>query len=253
MSLTSNIQDVEFSSAFDIDKIIGTFEGSFSAPSGAAPERTTQSITTSIPESTLFQGIFSVDGGSDWHDFGADILSGSLLNVTVSGRSNSDTFSVVADNFTAGGGATTYTVLYKVALIAKPNQGTITPQPVGADIIFDSRLNYQKIVSDVMRSISIPNASEGIEVFAHSLGYIPKVRSFIEIDSAYGADAPAGLYESVHFARLAFGAGATAPNPNFQTTSGIYLDDINASIVLKNNTGRGNFSGTLFMRIYYDA
>lgn len=246
----SDPRQVFFASQYPIDKILGTFESSFSAPSGGIPERTTHTIPTGITESTFFQGIFSVDSGTTWHDFGADIVSGGLTDITVAGRSNANTFSIDADNYT---GATPYTVTYKLALIAKPNQGTVEPQPIGANTLFDSRLNYQKIASDSVRSISIPDPNESIESFSHGLGYTPKVRSFIEIGSSFGADAPAGLYETSHLLGFAFGAGATAPNPNFETTSGVYLDTANASAVLNNNSGRGNFSGTLFMRVYYDA
>lgn len=242
----SDPQQVYFASQYPIDKVLGTFEGSFTASAGGSPTRTTESISTSIPESTLFQGIFSIDGGTTWRDFGKWLQAG--LNIDVFGRSTANTLAVIADNFSSS-----VTVMYKVALIAKPNQGDITPQPAGADIIFDSRLNYQKVLLDEARAISITNGNQGTESFTHSLGYIPKVRSFIEISSSYGANTPAGLYETGHFALEAFSAGATASGSNFESTSGVQLTTSVARAVLKNSTGRGNFSGTLFMRIYYDA
>lgn len=241
-------RQVYFSSNIPIDKIIGTFTGTIVSTAGGVPTRTASAITTLIPESTLHQGIYSTDGGTTWRDFGTSQLSGTTLQLEVYAYSESNLLTVIASNFTA---ATTYTVLYKVALIAKKGQGNITPQPNGANVAFDTRLNYQKILSDTITSLSINNGVNTRTTIAHSLGYIPKVRSFIERSSSFGADLPAGLYEAGFYARYGFSVGTTLGG--YDSTSGVLMDTTNVYTELNNQSGRGNFTGTLFTRIYYDA
>lgn len=251
-----DVTDLYFHSSYPIDKIIGYFEGSFvaSAPGGGIQNRTTDTFATLITESTFYDGIYTIDGGTTWRNIGTAYRVSGSTELLVFGYSNANSFTVGADNFSFVGG-NDYTVEYKVILIAKTDQGDITPQPIGADILFDSRQNYQKILLDTSQAISITNGNETTYDFAHDLGYIPKVRSFIELGSDYGAGALrmiAGLYEASYCASDSFSAGASAPG-SVESTSGIYIDTSDVHIVLNNNTGRGNFSGTLFMRVYYDA
>lgn len=247
MALVDNIDNVAFASSYEVDKILGTFEGSFSAPSGTV---TYNSIATLITESTFFQGIYSVDAGTTWNDFNTVIDSSGTNNLDVSGRSNANTFVIRADNQTSGGGAVTYTVKYKVALIAKYNQGNVTPQPIGANIVFDTRLNYQKIFSDTSRSLTLANLSNNRETFNHALGYVPKVRSFLETTSSF-ASLPAGMYETGYFARKVLSAGPTIDGNS--ASSGVLSNSSNTYAELHNQGGAGSLTCTLFMRIYYDA
>jgi hypothetical protein len=155
---------------------------------------------------------------------------------------------VKLDNTTGGSNRS---IEYRVALIAKPDQGDVTPQPVGAEVIFDTRLNYQKIKLDTSRAISVANTNEITEEFEHGLGYIPKTRTFIEIASTYQGYA-AGLYDAMFFVPRVMSAGATTPDAGVESMSGVYLDDDNLYVVLNNQSGSGDFSGTFYARVYYD-
>ncbi len=190
MSLTDNAANVYFASSLLIDKIIGTYSGSFVLnSSGVAGGTNTvnEAITTNIPETTFFQGIYSIDNGVNWNGFGTindhvqdtDPLTDSQGSYLVEGLSQSGTFTVRGTNSSTGGATLffNYTVLYKVALIAKSDQGDIDPQPTGANTLFDSRLNYQKIAVDNKSASSGTNQTV---IVAHNLGYIPKVRVFRE-------------------------------------------------------------------------
>lgn len=255
MSIIDNVQDVVFSSKFSIDKILGTYSGTFSAlPPGAFPVRSTDVIHTNIPESTFFQGIYSVDSGATWKDFNIFHYVSNSVELQVFGRSNAGTLTITAHN-SSFSSPTTFTVMYKVLLIAKPDQGDITPQPIGADIIFDSRLNYQKILVDQKRPISISNNTTWTENFGHGLNYVPSIRSFIETSVDEGGDLgwPSGLYETNYFGKSRFSAGAPTPDGVVESTSEVNLNGKRASVVLGNFGGVGDFSGDLFMRIYYDA
>lgn len=187
--MISDIANTHFSSSLFIDKIIGTYTGSFALNSPAAGATNTQTIplTTNIPATTFYQGIFSLDAGANWNPFYTDLRHVESVDPSVNpqgstqvyGESTAGTFNVIGKNV-ANVTATQffdYTVLYKVALIAKPSQGTITPQPIGSDQFFNSGLNYQKIFRDTSTASSGTNQTVTIN---HNLGYVPRVRAFSE-------------------------------------------------------------------------
>lgn len=232
MSLIDNVQDVHFASSLDIDKIIGTYTGSFTlnSPTAGNTNTVTTNITTNINDTTLFTGIYSLDNGVSWNPFytrknhveSADPAVNPQGESTVYGESTAGTFKVIGKN-TANLSATVFydfTVLYKVALIAKSNQGTIEPQPLGADIIFDTRLNYQKIAVDNITATSGSNQTTTVN---HNLDYIPRVRVFIESSS-----------------------GTLAALDGFIGTVSINETSVASYI-------GGSYTGNVHTRIYYDA
>lgn len=233
MSLLNNVSRVSFASPILIDKIIGTYEGSFSltAPAAGATNTVTTPKTTNINETTLFQGIFSVDGGVSWNPFQTrknhvertDASINPQGEVFVYGESIAGTFNIVAQNqrnlsSTFG---TNYTLMYKVALIAKKTQGAITPQPIGSNKLFDSRLNYQKIAVDDVS----PTSGVGQTVtVAHNLGYAPKVRVYSET------------------------SGGSLKSMGFSLSNSVSIGTANVSVFVP-----GSFTGNIHTRIYYDS
>lgn len=237
MSLTDNAASVYFASSLQIDKIIGTFSGSFALnSSGVAGVNNTAStpISTGIDETTFFYGIFSVDSGVTWNPIGVNRRHVESDDVTVNpqgeyvvlGQSEIDVFTLNSTN-TASASATqffNYTVLYKVALVAKPDQGDITIQSIGTNVFFDSRLNYQKIVFDEKVSSSGSNQTV---ITTHNLGYVPKLVAFAETGGVL-KDMGSSVY-SINSLLI----GSTT------TTATVRV--------------AGSFTGSVYTRIYYDA
>ncbi len=227
----ADITKAALDSRFPVDKIIGTYTGSFSlvAPAANATTTVTAGIATNIAETTLFQGIYSYDNGTSWNPFQSRRNHVESVNPAVNpqgelflyGESTSGTFNVVGQNqrnasSTAG---TDYTILYRLALIAKKTQGTIATQPIGTNTFFDSRLNYQKVAVDDVSPMS--GVSQTITV-AHKLGYIPKIRVYRE-------------------------ASGTLRSMGFQLSKKVTIDTDNVYVTIP-----GSFTGNIHTRIYYD-
>lgn len=232
--MTFNALEAQFASFLQIDKIIGTYTGSFvsTAPTSVGGSTTvSEPITTNITIPTFFQGIYSIDNGTTWNDFCNKqyILPPGIFFpfFTVTGKSTANTMTITAVNFynynTSTG--TAYTVLYKVALIAQPNQGIITPQPIGTDIFFDSRENYQKILLDDETPVSIGSLGSASYTIPHNLEYIPKVRLFI----FNNADSSMSELDQADAVSL--------------STTDVFVTY---------NAPLGGIVGTLYTRVYYD-
>lgn len=246
----SDPRQVYFASQYSIDKIIGTFEGSFSAPGATGVVNvTTTSFGTSIPESTFFQGIYSVDNGDNWNrfnnDYGTDPISPDL---DVYGYSTADVFVVTGRNNTFDS-SSNFTVLYKVALIAKPDQGDITPQPIGSNIAFDSRENYLKIIEDEHTAISLGAGASTSYRVPHNLGRFPQAMSYLELSSGVGA-LPAGLYELDSVLKYLSADNVVNEGGAGATSSGLYLTTGDAVVKIK--AGATAFAGELYVRVYSD-
>lgn len=188
----ADVRNANLDTRHPIDKILATYEGSFAlnAPAAGSTTTVTINIGTGVADTTFFIGVYSVDGGDTWNGFNTEINHVEALSPAtnpqgsyrVYGESRASQFRVIGEN-NALLSATqffNYTVLYKVALIAKPGQGEITLSSVGANTVFDSRLNYLKIAVDDSQS------STGVgqtKVFNHALGYVPRTRVFVENSS----------------------------------------------------------------------
>lgn len=158
------------------------------------------------------------------------------------GRSKAGTLTLTADNWSYYNGVGTtsaaYTFLYKVVIFARPGQGDITPQPVVQELNFSTAYNYQKIKRDSgPAAISIPaGATANVDV-THDLGYIPKIRHYIE-NFSYAATTD--LYDFGYFASqyILF-------NCSIDTTKVRYFFD--------NSGGAGAMTFNIYTRIYYDS
>lgn len=171
---------------YRVDQIIGIHSGSFvvSAPTpGTSPTSASDTFNTGFGDTCLLQGIFSVDSGATWNDFGAfkpDLTTPAqpvLQTVTCQGGvTPAGVLTVFAtnyyDNVHSVGAA--YTVQYKVVLLAKDTQGTITPLPTNEVLYYSSSFNYQKI----FMSGTFANDTGAPTTITHNLGYVPKVRAW---------------------------------------------------------------------------
>lgn len=235
-----NIQHIHFASNLQIDKIVGTYTGSFTstAPtSGNTVTNDTTTVDTTIEASLFFQGIYSIDGGTTWNDFENSIYDTAVghvlfpyFSVSASHDSTNGLITIVADNYynfyTSSG--VEYTVMYKIAIIAAPDTGVIEPQPVGSPIWFNSNYNYQKILSDNTDSVYLPaGGSEQTFTYAHNLGYIPKIRTFFKTSAGV-------MYELANY------------------TAGAAIDTDNVYVTMFPKLV-GDITGTLYTRIYYDS
>lgn len=121
MSLISNIDDVAFTTAFDIDKIFTQkFSGSFSVGSSSSPGSlgniATESITNPYGEDVLPVMQFS-NNNSTWYDMGSMRYSESTFldpNFTATCYTTSSNIVIVGQNFT-GSSQTCY---YRLVLIS---------------------------------------------------------------------------------------------------------------------------------------
>lgn len=185
-----NAADVVFASSLPTDKLLGSYTGSFVATQVAANSSATYTAfhETSISETTFVVGIFSVDGGNTWNRMEASLNhsdnQGSLQVYAESTASRVYVRALNSRTFSAPSPGQTYTVQYKIMLIAKPDQGIVSPQPIGSSVYFDSRKNYQKIAVDDYRTI---NGTGTTTTVTHDLGYIPRVIVFYEIDGVLRA------------------------------------------------------------------
>lgn len=247
-----DLRKLYFHSGYGIDQIIGTYTGSFVAAAPAplgSPLRTAQIISTSIPESTFFQGIFSIDGGTKWYKFNVDTSPAVLgSQVLVYGGSTPGSLTLTAVNSTTSS-PLAFTVLYRVALIAKPDQGTINPQPTISNIVFNSRENYLKIILDSMTDISLGVGGTTKQVYLHNLGYFSQAIAYLETNATYGV-LPAALYELDTV--MQFLSTTTLPNETntASDSSGIYLTT--SGTVASIRAGATAFAGKLYVRTYGD-
>lgn len=213
---------------YRIDNIVGITSGSFSISAPTVSVQTTnasQSFTTGFSDTCLFQGIFSVDSGASWNDFGVYIP-----NLTTAGQPVLQTVTcqgwvTAGGTFTAYGtnwwdlvhsNGTAYTIQYKVAFFARDDQGPITPIPTNEIIKYSSGYNFQKIFTNG----SFANTS-GTTTITHNLGYVPNVRAWFTSNNS--SPFPSNSLLSYDWA---FAVGSTAiitsTTVTFPGISGIY-------------------------------
>ncbi len=229
-----------------IDQIIGIQTGSFGivAPTASGPTTASSTFTTGFGDTCFFQGIFSTDGGSSWNDFGT--YRPNLSTPTQPVFQTVSCFGYVTSSgiFTAAGVnwydfvhsiGNAYTIQYKVAFLAKSDQGSITPISTNEVLTYSSANNYQKIYLQSSFANSGSNT-----VIAHNLGYIPKVRVYFKTtNSTAGTE---GVYTVP--------AGAMMTLDWFYPN--IYVDSSNLTItpVIDNV---GTVAGTVYYIIYLDS
>lgn len=250
MALLDNVDKIAFASSIPSDLILGTYTGSFVAAAPATIPFTKTStnftINTGISEKTFFLGIFSTDGGTTWVDFNSNIPNISNPSVValqtqmLYGRSKPNTLVLTADNWSYYNGSTTtsaaYTFQFKVVVYARPDQGNVTPQPVTQSLNFSTVYNYQKIFRDSVFPFTLPIGTSTLTL-THNLGYIPKIRGYID-NFSYATDT-AALYDFGYFSS--------------QTLFDLYIDTTSVKYFFDNSSGVGNMTGTIYTRIYFDS
>jgi hypothetical protein len=128
--------------------------------------------------------------------------------------------------------------MYKVVLFARPGQGNITTQSLAQPLNFSARYNYQKIKFDSTYDFSFPSGTS-TATLNHGLGYIPKIRSYIDNFSSGSSPDSTALMDFGYFL-----SQFTA----FQ----LYMDTNNIYYTV-NNSGVSSLTGTLYTRVYYDS
>lgn len=123
MSQVDHIDDIQFSTAFEVDKIIpdAKYNGSFTVgASSSAPfigNVGTHSITNNLGENVLPLMVFSTDN-TNWLEAGAtEFSASSSLDVksTATCYTTASNIVVVGQNFTSG----TLTFYYKIVLLSE--------------------------------------------------------------------------------------------------------------------------------------
>lgn len=235
--------------AYKVDQIIGVKTGSFSVAAATAVSNfktATDTFDTGFGDSCFFQGIFSTDGGLSWNDFG--VYRPNLTTPAQPVFQTVSCFGYVTSTgvFTAVGinwwdlvhaTSSAYTIQYKVAFIAKDTQGAITPIKTNETFYYSSKYNYQKIFTNGSFANSGANT-----VVAHNLGYIPKIRVFINnTNSTLGSE---GVFTVP--------ANSMMTADWFYFATNIYSGLTNATFTpVKDNIG--TITGTVFYRIYLDS
>lgn len=236
---------------YSVDQIIGITSGTVSVAAatsglGDTIKTATETFDTGFGESCYFQGIFSLDGGTTWNDFGTYIpylgTPGQPVFQTTTCRgyiTSGGVFTAVGINWWnfVTGSSSAYDIDYKVALIAKVDQGPIEPIATNESLYYRSNTNYQKVVdADTFTSSTSSNTT-----IVHNLSYVPNVRAFFVNDSAtVGGD---GAYEVP--------AGAMCTPDWFNNN--ILIDDTSVTFTPMFDSSSSGVAGTVHYRIYLDS
>lgn len=181
-------RDFLFNTAYKMDQIIFSKSGTITV---AASTTENVTIPNTIGATTLFTGYFNVDGGNANNTIPSFYAIGEVADVNAPYVSieptvtNTDiTLSVENTD------SSSHSVQYDIYLLAKSNQGEITPDLEGSGFSFNTNRNYLKIAFDDIANITIPAATSA-QIFQsisttipHNLGYAPNFRSFIEYNGA---------------------------------------------------------------------
>lgn len=164
-----------------MDQIVDVLQGSFGAAaatvSGGSVFDTFSSFDhgITVPDTFLFQGLWSIDGGATWQEIGNTVPLGANANgletLNVSGSSildvanNTQFFSLGANN----GHPAAYTVQYKIFLMARSDQDHVPNKPLIKPLRYSSKNKYMKVAVDS----SINLSTGGPTTILHNLGYLP--------------------------------------------------------------------------------
>lgn len=183
MSLTSNFEDVAFTTTESIDKIVKVFTGNYTAADlttrvGNLDTAYIFTIPHGLSRPVFCELLWSVDGGTTWVDGG--VLDAATVQAKLAFSDNTNIY--ILDSLAGP----TASVLYKVYCSWIDDFDTTNPlvdvaQFNSAPTQFDSRLNYQKIFRQGVLTYS-PGTFGVTEVqtVAHSLGYSPNAKVWFE-------------------------------------------------------------------------
>lgn len=221
----TNFAKVNFDTKAQIDQVLGSYSGSFSAPGSGAT--TTFPIPNGLGAQTLFYGQFNVDGGTYYALDGTVIIGGSeKLFVSVYADTNNNLVMWAINTDTVA-----HTIGYKLVAISARGNGAITPQPTSQKLLLSSSYNYPKIALIGSLSASVSTSSVQLTV-QHNLGVIPYAHFWV------------GMSGNI------YNPASTTFNPTSNLTTEIQVDtsNVNAWFALVS----GSSTVTLYYRLYYD-
>lgn len=180
----------------------------------------------------LMKGLWSADGGASWQKIGQFIDVGD----SAGGRRTLQLdVSMFSEDLNGPGGqleidatnegASGYTILYKVLLMARPDQGNkVTTKALVQPLRYSSKQRYMKIAFDDV--VTLPTS--GSTIIPHNLGYVPDVSAWMFIKDN------------------------SDPNPNngFIFPASVTLDSANIASAAHSNAGN---LLKLYYRIYLRA
>lgn len=175
-----NVTNFSFNSAYEIDKILAVYSGSFSAASRPAVQTVGASNNTGISDFSFAQGTFTVDGGSP-QDIGSETLVNGQTVQALFG-SQSGVLKIYYNN----ADTVSHTIAYNIALLSKPTNTLYTlPGTPNDKLYFDSSKNYQKIALQSSQFVTVAAAvgttpTDTVVTIPHNLGYRPCVRAFLD-------------------------------------------------------------------------
>lgn len=235
---------------YNVDNIVAIYTGTLSttAPAGAGTYTTaTATHITGFGDSCYLQGIFNVDGGVAYNDFGSYTPAGTQLQTqTVRAFvTSAGVLTVIGVNWynaVAGSGAP-HTMSYKIALMAKNNQNNITPVGTNEVLYFNSAYNYQKI----FMQDQVASPTTGNVTITHNLGYVPKARAWYQPSANItggdiGYTLPANCIATLDWLTLYDNAIPQMYGQTQISTTNLVFSPMN-----------GTSQGTLHYRIYLDA
>lgn len=240
MSLVDNIDKVQFTSVYPIDNVLSIYSGSITIPVRTDPVNTV-TLQTNLGDSCFYAGVFSVNGsstefinigGRKYYDDGA----GAYTEYGVEAYSTSS--GIVISTRTNDTSA--HSCTFKVASIAKPDQGVVDLTTQTAPTIenfLSSDNTYLQIAQDYHEPYSITTSYSNTLTIPHNLGYVPVVRAFAEVDSK--------LWDLSQSGAVLYQSGFT------YLTAEIILDTTNVYIYFKNGTSTAK-TADVYCRIYYE-
>lgn len=177
---------------YPTDKVLGVFTGTFSvgAPTALQGSNYTENAQNhGFGDTCLPQLIYSTGGAYNDQDMTVPRLTGAFpvfQTLDVTAYTTSTQVVVAATNWydNVASAGFSWTISYKVFLLAKKNQGILTPLPTSQVLRYSSKENYQKIAIDDITPISIAGGGTGSTVIGHSVGVIPVTRAYLEYSSS---------------------------------------------------------------------
>jgi len=190
-NLARNYAKTAYTTAFDVDKIIGVREGIIQVPAPTAINSTVvldTEVQTDFGDYYYVKGIFTFDGGVTWNDMNAQVVD--VSNPAAPVFQVCDMYGIVGSqgtlvvriqnyyNFVAGTG-TARTVHYKIVMYARNGQGKIIPETIPNKFQFTTKDRWiQKIARKGEIPFNIVAYTDQSTTVTHNLGYVPKVEMF---------------------------------------------------------------------------
>lgn len=231
---------------YSTDKIIGVLTGSFtsSIPSAFDVTYTEALIPHTFGDTVETQAVYNTGGVDNDQDMTVPRLTGAFpvfQTLDVSSYSTSSNIVIASTNWydNVAGKGFAYTINYKVYLIAKMNQGVITPMPTNQLLRYRSSENYLKIVKQDVVPISVPSGVSSYTV--NGLTGVLRTRASIEyLASGKLWGASPNQY---------FNTGSVTTNNLITTTT--TMDGTSVTYTFNNSTA-GTLNINFHYRIYLD-